>query len=105
MEVREYIHQNAMYVKEFLSEFIPEAHLFPIEGTTVCWIDWSFLGFSGEALRSFFEEKAFFSVESGDVYGEGCAAMTRMNLSSPRGQICGALERVRDAVMKKNQKN
>lgn len=92
--VREYIRQNGRFVADFLARSIPQARLFPIEGTSVCWIDWSFLGRRGQDLHDFFQTGALFEVETGDVYGEGCAAMTRMNLSSSREQIAGALERV-----------
>lgn len=36
-------------------------------------------------------------METGEVYGEGCERMTRMNLSSSRMQIEEALERVSEA--------
>ena len=94
-EVRAYIYQNGCYVREFLEKYIPEAHLFPIEGTTVCWIDWSFLGLKGKDLHDFFEKEALFEVETGEEYGgEDYASMTRMNLSSSKEQIADALNRV-----------
>ena len=94
---REYIRQNGQFVADFLARFLPQAHLFPIEGTSVCWIDWSFLGRKGQELHDFLRTEALFEVEIGDIYGEGCAAMARMNLSSSREQIAGALERVAKA--------
>lgn len=99
-EVREYIYENGLYVKQFLEKYIPEAYLFPIEGTTVCWIDWSFLGLEGAKLQNFFEKEALFVVETGEVYGKGCEAMTRMNLSSPRKQIEDAMKRVFKAIQR-----
>ena len=95
--VRDYIYKNGVWVKEFLREHLPQAYVFPVEGTTVCWIDWSFLGISGKELHDFFEREALFEVETGEVYGEGCERMTRMNLSSSRMQIEEALERVSEA--------
>lgn len=91
--VQEYIRQNGRFVTEYLAQHIPRARVFPIEGTSVCWIDWSFLNQRGQALHDFLRTEALLEVEAGDVYGEGCAAMTRMNLSSSREQIAGALER------------
>lgn len=91
--VREYIRQNGRFVTEYLAQYIPQARVFPVEGTSVCWIDWSFLNRRGQALHDFLQTEALLEVEAGDVYGEGCAAMTRMNLSSSREQIAGALER------------
>ena len=102
---RSYIYKNGQFVNKFLTEHIPQAHLYPIEGTSVCWIDWSFLGLSGEKLHDFFEKEALFEVETGDVYGIGCETMTRMNLSSPRRQVEEALQRVGDAISKKISEN
>ena len=102
---RSYIEENGKFVEVFLQDRLPQAHLFPIEGTTLCWIDWSFLGIEGEELGDFLLHEALFEVETGDVYGEGCAAMTRMNLSSPRKQITEALERVAAAVAKRESSN
>lgn len=97
-ESREYIRQNGQFVNQFLAEFIPKAYLFPIEGSSVCWIDWSFLGLKGRELHDFFEQEAFFEVETGEIYGSGCESMTRMNLSSPRKQVEEALQRVYRAL-------
>ena len=97
-KVRDYIQGNAHLVKNYIEKEIPKARVFPIEGTSVCWIDWSFLGLEGEALEDFFLKEALFAVESGQVYGPACGIFTRMNLSSPRSQVRAALERVKGAV-------
>ena len=99
-EVRDYIQENAHMVKSYIEKELPKARVFPIEGTSVCWIDWSFLGLEGDALESFFLKEALFAVEAGHVYGPGCGAFTRMNLSSPRSQIEAALHRVKEAVVR-----
>ena len=93
-EVREYIYRNGCFVAEFLQKNLPQAHLFPIEGTSVCWIDWKYLGIEKKELHDFFEKEALFEVETGEEYGKECGSMIRMNLSSPRKQIEEAMERV-----------
>lgn len=50
--VREYIRQNGRFVTEYLAQYIPQARVFPVEGTSVCWIDWSFLNRRGQGLPS-----------------------------------------------------
>ena len=99
--VRDYIGGNAEYTAQFLRSRLPQTHLFATEGTSVCWVDWSFLGLQGQALHDFFPHEALFAVETGEVYGEGCGSMTRINLSSPRKQVQDALERVYAAIEKK----
>ena len=100
--VRAYIEENGRFVKAFIEESIPQAYLFPMDGTSVCWIDWRFLGMGGQELHDFFEREALFEVETGEVYGRGCETMTRMNLSSPREQIESALLRVKTAIERRN---
>lgn len=102
--VRRYIYENGCYVRRFLETNIPEAYMFPLEGTSVCWIDWSFLGMEKEELSGFFLKEALFEVETGEVYGPGCGTMTRMNLSSPREQIEGAMDRALCAINKRIKK-
>ena len=95
---RKYIEENAKMITEFFASNIKEAYLFPIEGTTVCWVDWTRLGIEGKELHDFFEKEAFFEVESGDVYSPECTNMTRINLSSPRHLIHEALVRTKNAI-------
>ncbi|MCI9026033.1 MAG: aminotransferase class I/II-fold pyridoxal phosphate-dependent enzyme [Dorea sp.] len=96
--VRNYIEENAKFVAKFLHSNIQDAYLFPIEGTTVCWIDWSFLGMEGMQLHDFFEKEALFEIEAGDIYGPEYGRMTRVNLSSPYQLLCDALIRAQDAI-------
>lgn len=98
LAVRDYIQENAHEVKAFFEKYIPQAYVFPIEGSSVCWIDWSFLGLRGEKLHDFLTEKALFEVETGEIYAGECSAFTRMNLSSQRRQIRTALCRVRESL-------
>ena len=99
-EVKNYIQENAHFVKTFFEKNIPQAVVYPIEGTSVCWIEWSFLGIKGKELHDFLVEEALFDIEPGDEYGPDCGQYTRMNLSSPRKQIEDALQRVLKSVKK-----
>ena len=96
--VRSYIEENTRLIAKYLKSDIEEAYLFPTEGTTVCWIDWSPLGMEGQALHDFFEKEALFEIEVGDVYSPECTKMTRVNLSSPRRLLRDALIRAGSAV-------
>jgi len=98
--VRSYIEANAGFVKAFLENEIPKAHLFPVEGTTVCWIDWSFLGISGDELHDFFEKEALFEVEMGTDYDSSCSSMTRINLSCTRKDLEDVFDRLAGALMR-----
>ena len=98
MAMRTYLEGTVHWVKTFFQEQIPQAKVFPIEGTSVCWIDWSFLGMAGKELEEFFIREALFQAECGEVYGEGCEAMMRVNLTAPRQLIMDAMLRVKAAL-------
>ena len=95
LAAKDYIESNAKYVQEFFRDHIPDARVFPVEGTSVCWIDWSFLGMTDGELVDYLEKEALFSVESGSHYDEAYGHYTRMNLSSTREQIEDAMQRLR----------
>ena len=101
---RSYIEENANMVTRFFESEVPEGYLFPVEGTTVGWIDFSALGLKGEALTDFLREKALLDVESGIDYDEKCASFIRMNLSSTRKSLTDALSRLRKAAAENRSK-
>lgn len=95
---RDYIAENGRLVRQMVEENYPQAVFYPMEGTSVCWIDWAFLGMKGKALERFFEEEALVALEAGTPYGQGCETFTRINVSTTRDQLTAALARMRAAV-------
>ncbi len=100
-EARAYIEANAHYVQDFMKEYLPQVHVFPVEGTSVCWMDWSYLGLSGTELTDYLVQEALFDAESGADYSEDCGQFVRMNLSSTRAQVESAMERLKKATFTK----
>jgi cysteine-S-conjugate beta-lyase len=98
---RTYIQENAHRVQEFMAEKLPQVHVFPVEGTSVCWMDWSALKLDGAALTEYLVKEALFDVESGSDYSEDCGQFVRMNLSSTCEQIDSALKRLEEAFCTK----
>lgn len=100
-QARDYIERNAIFVQGFMARHLPQVPVFPVEGTSVCWMDWGCLGLEGEALTAHLREKALFDAESGADYSAACGRFVRMNLSSTRAQIEGAMERLQSAFSTK----
>lgn len=96
-EANKYIQDNAHFVQSFMHRYLPQVHVFPVEGTSVCWMDWSALGLTGDALKQTLIDKALFDAESGSSYSDTCGHFIRMNLSSTREQIESAMERLKAA--------
>lgn len=99
-EAKAYMEENVKLLHRFIREEIPEAHVFPTEGTSVCWVDWSALGLKGAELEQFFLNEALLQIESGEIYGPESAAMTRINISCPRRYLLEALNRAEKAIHK-----
>lgn len=95
---REYIQANAHFVQSFMQQYFPTVHVFPIEGTSVCWMDWSAFGFADNTLTQELMSRALFDVESGLDYSATCGQFIRMNLSSTRQQIESAMDRLNGAL-------
>ena len=88
-----YIAENRRIVGEAI-EGAGLGHVYPTEGTFVCWVCWDGLTLAGEELDRFFEEKALFEVEPGLEYGEGCERFSRINLGATHEQTRMAMERL-----------
>lgn len=101
---RDRIGENGRIMREMVEKNFPQAVFYPMEGTSVCWIDWSFLGLKGKDLERFFAEEALVAVEAGTEYGKEYSAFTRINVSSTRVQIAEAAERMRAAVNRRLEK-
>lgn len=96
-EARSYIESNAKFVQNFMEKNLPQVKVYPIEGTSVCWMNWECLNLQNEILTSHLCEKALFDVESGADYDKNCGQFVRMNLSSTHEQIENAMNRLKNA--------
>lgn len=77
-------------------------HVYPTEGTFVCWARWDGLSLQGDELNRFFEEKALFEVEPGMEYGEGLERFSRINISGRHKETAQAMQRLVAAVEDNN---
>ncbi|MCD8161090.1 MAG: aminotransferase class I/II-fold pyridoxal phosphate-dependent enzyme [Clostridiales bacterium] len=103
-ELRTYLDGNFAFVKEFLSENIPEAVMYISESTYLSWVD------MGKALPDviddlpgFFANNAGVLLEGGDGLFVGNArGYIRLNLAMPRSIIATGLQRMADAIQAHN---
>lgn len=99
-ECKEYIRGNLDYIREFLSENIPEIRLVEPEGTYFAWLDCSGLGMSADKLNSLIINKAKLWLDAGGIFGEIAEQFQRIVLACPRSTIEKAMESLKVALEK-----
>lgn len=92
-----YMRENLAYVREYLAKHAPKIKLVEPEGTYFAWLDCSELGMSGEALDTFFLQKAKIWLGSGSVFGKCADQFQRMVLACPRKTVEKAMEQLKNA--------
>lgn len=95
-----YLEDNAHLIRSFFAEHMPEVPLFPIEGTSVCWSDWSCTGLAGEELETWLVREATVQAESGAVYDPACKSMLRLSFGCSHAVLEAALQRMAQALKK-----
>ncbi len=97
--LKSYLDGNFAFVKEFMSEYMPEAVMYIPEATYLAWVDMSACLPDIDDLPGFFADNAGVLLEGGNSLFVGNAAgYIRLNLAMPRSVIRTGLERMRDAI-------
>jgi len=93
-----YLKDNVDYVRNYLSENIPE--IIPVipEATYMIWLDCRRLGMPGKELQDFFVNKAGVGMNEGSTFGPGGEGFMRMNLATQRQKVRTAMEQIDRAV-------
>ena len=97
-ELNEYLSGNFGFVREFLSENIPQVKLVEAEGTYLAWLDFRELDISDEELNDLILSKGRLWLVDGPTFGTGGEGFQRMNIACPRIVLWEALKRLDGAV-------
>ena len=92
-----YLRENAVTVRNFLAEKMPEVRLAEVEGTYLLWLDMTAYGLSSQELVARIAA-AGAGLNSGAHYGEAYEGFVRMNIACPRQQLLAGLECIFDAM-------
>lgn len=92
------IERNKRALADFLAEHLPEAKLYPLEGTYLAWIDFRALGMTPEELENFMIEKAQVFFDEGYIFGKAGEGFERMNLACPTETLLEGLRRISAAL-------
>lgn len=104
-ELKAYLDGNFAFVKDFLTEYLPEAVMAVPEATYLAWVNIGRCIPDIEDHCDFFANKAGVLLEGGNgLFVGNASGYIRLNLAMPRSIIQTGMERIRDAIYAHNGK-
>ena len=97
-QCKEYIYENYLFMKEFISEKLPMLKVMDLQGTYLAWVDFSGLGMSPDEINDLICNKAKLWLDAGKIFGQGGENYQRFVLACPRATLKEALERLEKAI-------
>jgi cysteine-S-conjugate beta-lyase len=98
----DYLYDNLLYLADFLKDHLPEIKLTWPQGTYLAWLDFRELGFEADDLQKFLLQEAKVGLSAGTGYGTQGTGYMRMNLACPRPYLEEGLQRIKNALQKRN---
>lgn len=96
--LRAYLWDNYLLVKEYFAENFPQFPILPLEATYLVWIDTSVLNIKSEQLTELLIEKGNVWLNEGTVYGKAGEGFMRLNIACPRATLQEGLNRMKKAI-------
>lgn len=93
-ELRAYLYDNYLTVKDFFSKNLPAYPVTKLEGTYLVWIDISASGHGADEITGELLRKEKLMVNSGSMYGLGGEKFIRLNIACPRTSVLEGLRRI-----------
>lgn len=97
-EMLRYIEGNIDFVIDFCEKRLPGIKAWRPQASFLVWMDCRGLHLSHEGLVHLFVEEARLALNDGVMFGKEGEGFMRMNVASPRGMICRALEQLERAL-------
>lgn len=97
-ELMQVLDTNRKLVESYITTYLPQIKVIPLEGTYLQWLDCRALGMKGKELEKFMQDKANLFFDEGYIFGEEGDGFERWNLACPTKYIQEGLERLRKAV-------
>lgn len=97
-ELKTYIWDNALFVKNYLSKNIPQIKTMLPEASFLLWLDCRELNLSQTKLDDLFVNKAKLALNSGAMFGKEGTGFMRLNIGCPRSVLETALNNLQKAL-------
>ena len=102
-ELRTYLLQNLLFVRDYIAKNMPKVRLVEPEGTYLIWLDFRELGLSGKTLDDLIIYKAGLWLDPGEMFGEGGEGFQRINIACQRATLEEALMRLARALQERTR--
>lgn len=96
--LKQYLHQNLVFVREYLKKELPDIKLIEPEGTYLIWLDFRSLGLAEADLENLIVKKAKLWLDSGAIFGKAGEGFERINIATSRAVLEEALKRLKGAL-------
>ena len=100
-ELMDHLEGNRDYMEAFVKERMPKAHMDHPEGTYIFWIDFRGYGFNDETLTDFLVNEAKVALDPGTWFGVEGDGFARLNIGTTCAMLKEGLERIADALDKR----
>lgn len=92
-EVNVYIHENYLFMKDFVESNMPDLYLVPLEGTYLAWLDCKVLKRTAKDMYEELRKEYHLWLNAGTMYGAEGEGFLRWNLACPRSILEEGLQR------------
>ena len=93
-----YLHENYLFLRDFLARELPQYPVLPLEGTYLAWIDCRATGMTSEALADRLLTEGRLFINPGSIYGPAGEGFIRLNIACPRTLLTDGLERLKKVL-------
>lgn len=102
-EMNRNVHENFIFMRDYIKENIPSIKTFELEGTYLAWLDVSAYNIPDAEVQRFFAENAGVVANYGGWFGKEGEGYIRLNIAVPRAVLASALERMKELDSKIKQ--
>lgn len=97
-QVKEYLLENYIYLRDYFSEHLPQFPVLPLEATYLVWVDCAVLEKPSVEIAKLLLERENLWVTEGTVYGNAGEGFIRINIACPRVILEEGLAKIKAAL-------
>lgn len=97
-ELRKYLYDNYLYLKDFFEANLPNLYVLPLEATYLVWVDCKSLKLTSSEIAERLLEKGKVRVNEGTMYGAAGEGFIRINIACPRKLLEEGLARIKKVL-------
>ena len=93
-EVKDYIYNNYLFMKEYLHTNLPKVKVTELEATYLVWVDFRAYNYKDSKLKKLIEDEALVWLDGGVIFGKSGSGFERFNIATQRSVLKEALDRI-----------